>query len=173
MNKQEIYESLQLLNTKLASHDTRGEIYMYGGAVMCLCLNARGSTGDIDALFEPKGLIYRLADEISEENGNPKGWLNDGVKGFVSQNNDMELFESMSHLDIYNTKWKYLFAMKCLSCRTDPDEHDMQDIDFLIDHFGIKSVEEAEGIILEYFDRKMILPKVHFMLVEKFEIINN
>lgn len=172
MDKEQIYDALKALNEKLKQHETRGEIYLYGGAVMCLCLDARDSTGDIDSLFEPKNLIYKLADEIKEEKGLPYGWLNDAVKGFVSTQNEMELFESMSNLDIYNTKPKYLFAMKCISCRIDPDEHDMDDIDFLIDYLDIKTVEEAENIICEYFSENMILPKVHFMLVEKIENLN-
>ena len=168
MKKEDIYNALILLNEKLKEKEIRGEIFLYGGTVMCLCLNARNSTYDIDALFEPKTKIYELAKEIAEEKGLNENWLNDGVKGFVSDKDEMELFENMSNLDIYNAKYEYLFAMKCMACRLEESSNDRKDIEFLIKYLNIQNVEEAEKIILKYFPQNLITPKTHFMLEEFF-----
>ena len=46
MNKEQIYQALISLNDKMKKEEIKGEIFLYGGAVMCLCLNARQSTKD-------------------------------------------------------------------------------------------------------------------------------
>lgn len=168
MDRKEILRLLMILNEKLKSQGIRGEIILFGGAVMCLCLKSRVSTKDIDAIFEPKSKIYEAALQISEEEGVSKDWLNDGVKGFISENNDIELYESFSNLDIYNSKYEYLFAMKCMACRLDEEFSDKEDIEFLISYLKIKDVEEAENIILKYFPPRLITPKTHYMLKEFF-----
>lgn len=54
MTKDEIKNYLIQLDAKLKSIDVKGEICLYGGVVMCLVYNARPSTKDVDAIFEPK-----------------------------------------------------------------------------------------------------------------------
>ena len=46
-----IRELLRALNTELAADSVRGEVYLAGGAVMCLVFHAREATKDIDALL--------------------------------------------------------------------------------------------------------------------------
>jgi hypothetical protein len=146
----------------------RGEIGVFGGAVMCIGLNAREMTHDIDAVFNPTKEMRQLIQEVAEENNLPKDWLNDGVKGFTSSNNDMFLFSQLSNLDIYMTRPKYLFAMKCLSCRMN-NENELNDIKFLIKYLGITTVEQALSIIGEYYPSNQIKPKTQYMLMEIFQ----
>ena len=95
------------------------------------------------------------------------GWFNDAVKGFVSANNDMILFDRLSNLDTYVARPEYLFAMKAVSCRMD-NEYELNDIKFLIKHIGITSVDQALAIISNYFPASRIKPKTQYMLMEIF-----
>ena len=63
MNKADLLKNLKLLDKKLQEHNIRGDIDMFGGAVMCLGLNARQTTHDIDAIFDPKGTMQQLIKE--------------------------------------------------------------------------------------------------------------
>ena len=61
MLKEEINKYLCLINEKLAAKDMKGEICLYGGALMCLVYNARPSTKDVDAVFQPASIIREIA----------------------------------------------------------------------------------------------------------------
>ncbi|EDN72794.1 conserved hypothetical protein [Beggiatoa sp. SS] len=83
MTKQEIKNYLEQLNERLESTDIKGEICLYGGAVMCLVYNARPSTKDVDAIFEPVLKLRKAIEEVAHANNLNEDWLNDSVKGFV------------------------------------------------------------------------------------------
>jgi hypothetical protein len=118
MTNQQIKNYLELLNNKLADMDVKGEICLYGGAVMCLVFNARPATKDVDAIFEPANKIREAAKQIADENHLHNDWLNDGVKGFVVSHNKKILFD-WSNLKVYYAEPDYLLAMKSMSARID------------------------------------------------------
>ena len=119
MTSKDMLHNLHLLDDKLRENNMRGEIDLYGGAVMCLGLNARESTSDIDEVFAPKTDMRYLIQEVAEENGLPHDWINDGVKGFVSNTGAVIPYEmdTFTNLSVCMADPSYLFAMKCLSCR--------------------------------------------------------
>lgn len=166
MDSNEIISRLELLNEKLKNKEIDGELTIYGGAVMCLCYHSRFSTSDIYGWFAPKTEIYESIREVTEENGFDEGWLNDSVKGFISSNDNVIEMTRMSNLKIYRPVDEYQFAMKCMSCRLEEDEHDIEDIKYLIERLNIETSEQAELIIQKYFPPSLILPKTHFMLLE-------
>ena len=61
MLKSEILQYLKELNGHLGAADIKGEICLYGGAVMCVFFDSRPSTKDVDAIFQPAGKMREAA----------------------------------------------------------------------------------------------------------------
>lgn len=168
MNKEEITKYLFELNERLKEKNIKGQIGLYGGTVMCLAFNARSATKDIDAIFEPKQIIYEIAKQMAKEHNLSSDWLNDSVKGFVRPKNEMRVFHNMSNLTVYVPSAEYMLAMKCMSARL-TGSTDEEDIIFLVKHLNLKKAEQVLDIILKYFPENMIMPKTEYFLMEIFE----
>jgi hypothetical protein len=166
MTKQEIENYLKQLNDKLELTCVKGEICLYGGAVMCLVYNARPSTKDVDAIFEPVQTLREAIRKVAQENHLTEDWLNDSVKGFVVNHHQRILF-NWPNLKIYVPEADYLLAMKTLASRV--DTRDKKDIQFLIENMGIKKAETVFEILEEYYPRKQIKPATQFFIEELFE----
>lgn len=115
LSKHDIENHLRELNDELAHTETKGEICLYGGAVMCLAFDARPSTKDVDAVFKPSSEI-RAAARIAARHGLRSDWLNAAVKGYVV-NHKQNLYVQFSHLSVYLPDAHYLLAMKTLAAR--------------------------------------------------------
>ena len=79
---QRIHELFEALNSELGQKDIHGEVYLAGGAVMCLVFHAREATKDIDALLVPASELRNAAKVVAALQGLPDGWLNNAVKDF-------------------------------------------------------------------------------------------
>ncbi|MCL2074184.1 MAG: DUF6036 family nucleotidyltransferase [Marinilabiliaceae bacterium] len=168
LNKETIIYFLELLNEELIKKNVSGEISMVGGAVMCLCFGARVSTRDIDAIFEPKMIIYDCVKNIAMKCGLPEDWLNDGVKGFLSRDATFKVYREMSNLRIFVASPEYMLAMKCLSSRLD-NLDELEDIKFLVKYLELTSLEQVIEIITKYYPIRMFLPKVQYTIMEILE----
>ncbi|HET6656160.1 MAG TPA: hypothetical protein VFH57_07900 [Gammaproteobacteria bacterium] len=155
-----------LLNSELASADVEGEIYLVGGAVMCLALNARPATRDVDAYFRPARLIRQAAARVAARAGVPDAWLNDAVKGFLSPRGDFEPYLELSHLRVFVARPEYLLAMKCAAMRLGEEFRDLDDVRYLLRYLNITTVGQALDIITRYFDEKQLPPKSRLALEE-------
>ncbi|MDR1157916.1 MAG: hypothetical protein LBK75_06365 [Oscillospiraceae bacterium] len=169
LSKEQILKYLRQLSDELGAQGMRGEILLTGGAAMCLVHEARDITKDIDALYEPKEMINRLAAKIAEREGLPADWLNDGVKGFVGANAPVEDFISFGSLRIQTVSAEYLLTMKLMSARY--GEKDSDDIRFLMRKLNISTSEGATEILLSFFSPKQILPKTQYIIEELVEQI--
>jgi hypothetical protein len=164
LTKNLILKCLQQLGAELSARGLTGELLLTGGASMCLVHGARDMTKDIDALYEPKEVINRIAALIAERENLPEDWLNDGVKGFVGENAPTEDFLVFDGLFVQTVSAEYLLAMKLLSARY--GERDYDDIRFLFGKLGIVTVEQADDTILKYFPANRILPKTQYLIEE-------
>jgi hypothetical protein len=75
-----------------------------------------------------------------------------------------EDFMEISGLKITAVQPDYLLAMKLLSARI--DSKDMGDIVFLMKKLDIKTREQAEAILTNYYPESMILPKSIYVIDE-------
>ncbi|MCP4396862.1 MAG: hypothetical protein GY801_06130 [bacterium] len=168
VEREQMLRYFRALHDVLQAQDVKGEICLYGGAVMCLVYKARPSTKDVDAVFEPARLIRQASRQVAEQYGLPDDWLNDGVKGFVVEH-PREVFVDWPHLTIYVVEPDYLLAMKALASRIDGTDN--EDIRFLIRKLSLTSPEEVFAILEHYYPRHRIKPATQFFIEEIFETL--
>ncbi len=166
MTAEEITKYLTELNDELRLIDIKGEVSLYGGAVLVLAFNARVSTNDIDAVFEPVKEIRNAAHRIAERHGLNLDWLNHAVKMFVVKHERDLLFE-LSNLRVTVPEADYLLAMKIMALR--PETEDENDADFLIKRLGLHARSDVLGIVAHYYPKKEVKPRTIAWLDEYFD----
>ena len=155
-----------LLNDELAKDETKGELYLVGGAVMCLAYAARPSTEDVDALFRPAGEVRAAAARVAARSSVPANWLNDAVKGYLSERGEFNAWLELSHLRVMLAQPEYLLAMKCLALRIGAEFHDEDDIRFLLRLLDVTSYSEALEIVTRYYPLERFPQKTLYALQE-------
>jgi len=164
LTRDKIMRALTLLGAELVNENLSGEILLTGGAAMCLVHSARDMTKDIDALYEPKIEINRIAKKIAKLENLPEHWLNDGVKGFVAEGVPIDDFLVLDGLKITVVAPEYLLSMKLMSARY--GETDAGDIRFLINKLHLKTEEDVYSILTRYYSENRILPKTMYVIQE-------
>lgn len=154
------------LNDELAAIDCKGELYLVGGAVMCLAYAARPSTEDVDAYFRPAREVREAAARIAVRSGAAADWLNDAVKGYLSERGDYRPWLELSHMRVMIAQPEYLLAMKCLAFRIGAEFHDEDDVRFLLRLLDIKSYARAVETITRYYPQERFPQKTLYALSE-------
>lgn len=167
LDRNKILRLFEKLNAKLAKINTRGEVGIVGGAVMCLVYDTRRATKDVDGIFVPTALIRELAHQVSQEEELEGGWLNDGAKGYLVDGFEKNEILALSHLVVWAPEPRYMLAMKCLSARFDSE--DGNDVKFLIKFLSLNTADEALDIVSKYYPKKQVPAKTAFFLEEIFE----
>lgn len=156
----------ELLNEELCARSVNGELYLVGGAVMCLVFEARLTTLDVDGVFKPVGVMREAAEKVGREAGFDTRWLNDAVKGFLSESGSFDEFVELSNLKVFCARPEYLLAMKCLSMRLAKEFHDEADVRYLLRYLNIESYECALEIITRYYPLERFPQKTIYALEE-------
>lgn len=151
LNRSEIRGLFELLNQELKTQGTRAELFLVGGAVMCLAYGARPSTEDVDAAFRPAEEVRQAAARIAAKKRLDPHWLNDGVKGFMSAPGDFAPFLELDHLNVMLAQPAYLLAMKCMAMRIGEEFHDQDDVRFLLRLLEVRSYDQAIDVITKYY----------------------
>jgi hypothetical protein len=159
-----IGELLAARNAELAMMNVRGEVFLAGGAVMCLVFRTRQATKDIDALLVPPAELRRAADTVGLREGLPPGWLNDAVKGFFGESGRFDVYAEFSHLKVFVPHAEYLLAMKCLAMRLGEEFQDRDDVAILLTHLGLRTLSEAEEVLARYYPLDRYPPKARYVL---------
>ncbi|MGC2374807.1 MAG: DUF6036 family nucleotidyltransferase [Solirubrobacteraceae bacterium] len=162
----EIVRALQALGDSLSEEGVRGQIFIVGGAAMALAYSTRRVTRDIDAVFEPKTLIYEAAVKVGQELGLPEDWLNDAAKGFMpGEDEDPRPVPNIHGIEITTASPRYMLAMKLMAMRFGEDD---EDIEILIRECGLNSAREALELLERMYPSREPLPKTRFFLEELF-----
>ncbi len=165
MTAEEIKQYLTELNDELSLLSIKGEVSLFGGAVMCLAFKARPATKDVDAIFEPVKEIRAASHRVADRHGLEIGWLNMAVKMFVVEHPRQVLLD-LSNLIVTVPEADYLLAMKMRALRSDTE--DENDAEFLIRHLALKDMQEVLDIILGYYPNKEVKQETIFWLNEYF-----
>lgn len=166
LTARDIRRLFELLDRELENLEAEGELYLVGGAVMCLALNARDATRDVDALFKPTQIIRQAAARVAAKADVPEDWLNDAVKGYLSPRGDFDPFLELPNLRVFVARPPYLLAMKCAAMRLGEEFHDLDDVRYLLRYLNISTVSEAMEVVTDYFDESQLLPKTKLALEE-------
>ena len=162
----DIRRLLELLEAELAREGVEGEVYLVGGAVMCLVFGARAATRDVDADFRPTRVVRQAALRVASRANVPDSWLNDAVKGFLSPRGDFDPYLELPHLRVFTASAPYLLAMKCAAMRLGEEFHDLDDVRFLLRYLNVERADEALEIVGRYFDERLLPPKTRLALEE-------
>lgn len=166
LTKADMRRLFELLDRELANEGAIGELYLVGGAVMCLALDAREATRDVDAFFRPTQLIREAARRVAARADVPDSWLNDAVKSYLSPRGEYDPYLELEHLRVFVARPAYLLAMKCVAMRLGEEFRDLEDVRYLLRYLGVSSPQEALSIVLRYFDEDQLLPKTRLALEE-------
>jgi hypothetical protein len=133
---------------------------------MCLVYDARASTKDVDALFKPAAAIREAARRVALQARAADDWLNDGVKGYLSERGDFRRYVDHSNLRVMVASPEYLLAMKCLAMRLGAEFHDEADIRFLLRLLDITRYDDALAVIGRYYPLNKFPQKTLYALEE-------
>ncbi|WP_026929469.1 DUF6036 family nucleotidyltransferase [Glycomyces tenuis] len=164
LDRDAILELLTDLGATLADAGERAELFLVEGAAMALAYNTRRATRDLDAIFDPKQVVYEAAREVGERHGLRDDWLNDAVKGFLPgiDPNATVLFDAPG-IAVRVASRRYLFAMKAVAARV---ERDAEDLVTLYRLCGFASVDEALACVEETYPPHLLPPKTEFLVRE-------
>jgi hypothetical protein len=165
--REQLEKYLGRLNCELEKKGITGEICIVGGAAMVLGFGSRDSTRDIDALLISPASIRAAIQQIAVQENLPPSWLNDGAKGFAS-NQPIEIRQllKMSHLRIVSPPAEYILAMKCISARVGIDENDAADARFLIQNLKLPDSAAVLAVVARYYEAKRIPAKTQYFIQE-------
>ena len=100
------------------------ELVVVGGAVMAVYFRSRDATADVDAIFEPARETRAWAARVAEEKHWPEDWLNDGAKGYVTQDSHGPTIHQSNGISVRTVSIPHLLAMKLMAWRDDVDFSD-------------------------------------------------
>jgi hypothetical protein len=144
MDRGEIIDALTVLAAELERRGVSAEMYVVGGAAIALAFDERRSTRDVDAVFEPKNVVYEAAAVVAERLGLPGGWLNDAVKGFLEGDDRAAApVLDLPGLRCLSASPETLLALKVLAHRVGEDEDDLR---LLAGELGLEGADEVLAI---------------------------
>lgn len=166
MDREEILDALRALAAELERKGVSAEMYVVGGAAIALAFDERRATRDIDAIFEPKAVVYEAAAAVAQQRDLPVGWLNDAVKGFLAADDPAAApVLDLPGLRCMAASAEALLALKVLAHRVGEDEDDLR---LLAGELGLDRADEVLAVAERtYGDR--LDPAARFFVEQVFD----
>lgn len=167
LNREQLIALLTELGQLLQERGMQGELFVVGGAAMALAYDARRLTTDVDAIFEPKSVIYDAAQIVASAHPEiDEGWLNDSVKGFFpAEDSNPSVVLDVPGLRVSVPSTEYLLAMKVFAARIDRDDDDVL---FLANRLGLSTADEVLDLVSRFYPASRIEAKVQFYIQQLF-----
>jgi hypothetical protein len=167
--KETLILALISLNAELEMRGKSVDMLICGGASMCLYLEKRDSTRDIDAMYNEKALVDKLVEKISKKLGlKDSHWLNDRIiqvdSELLTKDTPKLLLPKWSALTISTVTPEYLLTLKMLASRSGIEYRDEQDIHCLFEYLSINSESQALGMLRKYFPKRKPKPETINMI---------
>jgi len=166
LDRELITEAFRRLGERLARRSLVADVYVFGGAAMALAYDARRATRDIDAVFEPHGVVLEEAQAVAGELGLPRWWLNEQASAYVAPGGDPSAPRVFDHpgLRVSAASPEHLLAMKVLAAR----RRDAEDIRFLVKHLQLNSAAEVLALCAEIFPDEELPARARLVLEDIF-----
>ena len=166
LDRARIEGAFRRLGERLARRGVIADLYVFGGAAMAMAYDARRATRDIDAVFQPHGVVLDEAWAVAGELGLSRWWLNEQASVYVAPGGDPTARQVFDHpgLRVSAASPEHLLAMKVLAAR----DLDAEDIRFLVKHLGLSSVAEVLALCAEVFPDEEVPPRARLLLEDIF-----
>ena len=166
LDRELITEAFRRLGERLARRSLVADVYVFGGAAMALAYDARRATRDIDAVFEPHGVVLEEAQAVAGELGLPRWWLNEQASAYVAPGGDPSAPRVFDHpgLRVSAASPEHLLAMKVLAAR----RRDAEDIRFLVKHLQFNNAAEVLALCAEIFPDEELPARARLVLEDIF-----
>lgn len=163
LGRAEIESLIAELGERCAAKGINVEMFLVDGAAMALAYSRQRTTRDLDAIFEPKTLVYEEARRLADKRGLPPDWLNGGVKGLMPDrpNTGQQVTFSSNGISVAVASPEYLFAMKAASARQEADAEDLLTVAAIL---HITTQSEAFAMIERFYDPSRLSAKSHFFI---------
>lgn len=134
---------------------------------MALAYDARRATRDIDAVFQPHGVVLDEARAVADELGLPHWWLNEQASAYVAPGGDAAAPRVFDHpgLRVAAASPEHLLAMKVLAAR----RRDADDIRFLVKHLGLTTPAQVLNLCAEVFPEEEVPGRARLVLDDVFD----
>jgi Nucleotidyltransferase of unknown function (DUF6036) len=166
LSRDQIDDLLKRVSEEAVRRETNVSIFLIGGAAMALAYSTSRSTRDLDAIFEPKSIVYEIARAVAAdfpELNLPPDWLNDAAKGFMpGEDPNATVYFDGPGLSVRIASPLYLFVMKAIAAR----ESDVDDLRILFRLCEFASANAAMDEVLVAYPLRAIKPNVQYLIEE-------
>jgi predicted nucleotidyltransferase len=162
LDRSAIEDAFRRLGDRLARRGVVADLYIFGGAAMSLVYDSRRATRDIDAVFQPHGVVLDEAHAVAEELGLPQWWLNEQASVYIAPGGDSAASRVFDHpgLRVSAASPEHLLAMKVLAGR----RRDAADVKVLVAHLELTSVAEVLALCADVFPEEEVPPRSRLIL---------